>query len=94
MIPFRVVLARSKALGFPDSKRRVTSSHGVSKWCCSLKPNSEIVTYDLDHVLISLVDEFIFLAHKHTQFIPVLKLAFYVLTGTQKMKEKNQHFLF
>lgn len=50
-----------------------------------------MVIYDLAHVLMSLIDECILLAHKQTQFVPVLKLGLYILTGAQKMKEKNNH---
>lgn len=50
-----------------------------------------MVIYDLAHVLMSLIDEFILLAHKQTQFALVLKLGLYILTGAGKMKEKNNH---
>lgn len=50
-----------------------------------------MVIYDFAQVLMSLIDEFIGLAHKQTQFVPVLKLGLDILTGTQKMKEKNNH---
>lgn len=33
-----------------------------------------MVIYDLAHILMSLIDEFILLAHKQTQFVSVLKL--------------------
>lgn len=60
-----------------------------SKCLCSLKANSEMVIYDLAHVLMGLIDKFVLLAHKQTQLVPVLKLGLYILTGTQKMKKKN-----
>lgn len=47
-----------------------------------------MVNYYLVYVLMSLISESILLTHKQTQFVPFLKLGLYILTGTQKIKEK------